>query len=66
MGRRHAFVRGAARTLDMGGSGRAARSAKTGRYVKRTDAAAMAQDWKAVGDDLRGAMRSVSRSALSR
>jgi hypothetical protein len=60
------IVRGAARALDMSGSGRVSRAARTEQYVKRSDEAALAADWKIVGDDLRGAIRRVDRSALTR
>jgi hypothetical protein len=63
--RRGEFARGAARTLDMAGSGKTARATRSGRYLKRSDEAAIAQDWKVVGDDLRRAIRTTTRSALS-
>lgn len=66
MSRRREFVRGAARALDLAGSGKTTRSTRTGRYIRRSDAAAMASDWKIVGDDLRKAMGTVDRPALSR
>jgi hypothetical protein len=66
MSKRRAFVRGAARALDMGGSGKAVRSSRTGRYIRRSDAAAVAQDWQVVGGDLRKALTSVDRPALPR
>jgi hypothetical protein len=66
MSKRRAFVRGAARALDMGGSGKTTRSARSGRYLRRSDAAALAQDWQSVGRDLRKAIDTVDRPALSR
>lgn len=52
-----ALARGASKVLDMGASGKARRSAKTGRYVQVSNSAAMARDWAVTGRDLHEAVR---------